>query len=316
MENNENRYTAAVITVSDKGFRGEREDTSGPNLVKMLTEAGYDVRYTSIIPDDRAMIKKELIKASDELGLHLILTTGGTGFSPRDITPEATMEVVERPTPGIPEAMRAESLRITPRGCLSRSAAGIRGRSLIINLPGSLKASAENLNAVLGSLDHGLKMLLSEGSADCAAPVEHAVIKAVCISQVKGVQKTPVDMIELVPDHGITGDAHAGNWHRQVSLLGAESVAKVQEKIDFPLQPGAFAENVLTEGLCLYELPVGTRVKIGTATCEVTQIGKECHFDCEIRRKAGDCVMPREGIFVKVLLPGTAKAGDYVVVMR
>ena len=316
MNDQKHNYTAAVITVSDKGFRGEREDTSGPNLVRMLQEAGYDVRYTSIVPDDRTMIKEELLKTTDGLGLNLILTTGGTGFSPRDITPEATMEVVERPTPGIPEAMRAESLRITPRGCLSRSAAGIRGRSLIVNLPGSEKASAENLNAVIGALDHGIKMLLSEGSADCAAPVEHAVIKAVCVSTVKGVQKTPVAQISLIPDHGIEGDAHAGNWHRQVSLLGAESVAKVQEKIDFPLQPGAFAENILTEGLCLYELPVGTRLKIGTATCEVTQIGKECHFDCEIRKKAGDCVMPREGIFVKVLLPGTAKAGDYVVVMR
>lgn len=165
-------YTAAVITVSDKGYRGEREDTSGPNLVRMLKEAGYDVVHTSIVPDERDLIRGELIRCCDELKIHLILTTGGTGFSPRDITPEATMDVVERPTPGIPEAMRAESMRITPRGCLSRSAAGIRGRSLIVNLPGSMKASAENLNAVLGSLDHGLKMLLSEGSADCAVPVK------------------------------------------------------------------------------------------------------------------------------------------------
>ena len=172
MAENTVRYTAAVITVSDKGYRDEREDTSGPNLVRMLTEAGYDVTHTAMVPDERAMIRDELIHCCDELGIHLILTTGGTGFSPRDITPEATMDVVERPTPGIPETMRAESMRITPRGCLSRSAAGIRGRSLIVNLPGSLKASAENLNAVLGSLDHGLKMLLSEGSADCATPVK------------------------------------------------------------------------------------------------------------------------------------------------
>lgn len=170
MADNKAVYTAAVITVSDKGYRGEREDTSGPNLVKMLTEAGYDVTHTAMVPDERDLISTELIHCCDELGISLVLTTGGTGFSPRDITPEATMDVVERPTPGIPEAMRAESMRITPRGCLSRSAAGIRGRSLIINLPGSMKASAENLNAVLGSLDHGLKMLLSEGSADCAAP--------------------------------------------------------------------------------------------------------------------------------------------------
>ena len=161
-------YTAAVITISDKGYRGERVDTSGPNLVQLLKEKGFDVTYTSIVPDERDMIKAELCKCCDEQGIALVLTTGGTGFSPRDITPEATMEVVERPTPGIPEAMRAESMRITPKGCLSRSAAGIRKRSLIINLPGSKKASQENIMAVIDPVIHGLEMLYSEGSADCA----------------------------------------------------------------------------------------------------------------------------------------------------
>lgn len=161
-------YTAAVITVSDKGYRGQREDTSGPNLVKILTEKGFSVTYTSIVPDEPDMIKEQLVKCADELKIALVLTTGGTGFSPRDITPEATMEVVERLTPGIPEAMRAESMKITPKGCLSRSAAGIRGRSLIINLPGSKKASAENILAVINPVAHGLDMLYSEGSADCA----------------------------------------------------------------------------------------------------------------------------------------------------
>lgn len=161
-------YTAAVITVSDKGYRGEREDTSGPNLCRLLEERGFSVSHSAIVPDDGEMIKAELKKCSDELGIALVLTTGGTGFSPRDITPEATMEVVERPTPGIPETMRAESMKITPRGCLSRSAAGIRGRSLIVNLPGSKKAAEENLLAVLGPIAHGLEMLLGEGSADCA----------------------------------------------------------------------------------------------------------------------------------------------------
>lgn len=161
-------YTAAVITVSDKGYRGEREDTSGPNLCRLLEERGFSVSHSAIVPDDGEMIKAELKKCSDELGVALVLTTGGTGFSPRDITPEATMEVVERPTPGIPETMRAESMKITPRGCLSRSAAGIRGRSLIVNLPGSKKAAEENLLAVLGPIAHGLEMLLGEGSADCA----------------------------------------------------------------------------------------------------------------------------------------------------
>ena len=141
-----------------------------------------------------------------------------------------------------------------------------------------------------------------------------AVIKAVCISEKKGQQKHPVDSVHLRPKYGIDGDAHAGNWHRQVSLLGQESVNRLQEKISIPLFPGAFAENILCEGIELYRLPVGTRLHIGTALCEVTQIGKECHADCAIRRQAGDCVMPREGIFVIVLEEGDAKAGDFVTV--
>ena len=160
-------YTAAVITVSDKGYLGQREDTSGPNLCRILQERGFSVDYTALVPDDREKIKAELRKCADELGIALVLTTGGTGFSPRDITPEATMEVVERLTPGIPEAMRAESMRITPKGCLSRSAAGIRGRTLMINLPGSKKASEENILAVIEPVKHGLEMLQGEGSANC-----------------------------------------------------------------------------------------------------------------------------------------------------
>ena len=163
------KYTAAVITVSDKGARGEREDLSGPAIKEMLTGEGYEVVYSAIIPDEFDMIAAELKTCADEKKISLILTTGGTGFSPRDITPEATLSVVERETRGIPEAMRYASLQITPRGCLSRSAAGIRGRSLIINLPGSPKAAKENLSAVLSAVSHGMDMLASEGSADCAA---------------------------------------------------------------------------------------------------------------------------------------------------
>lgn len=143
-----------------------------------------------------------------------------------------------------------------------------------------------------------------------------AVIKAVCISERKGQQKHQVESVHLRPEHGIDGDAHAGNWHRQVSLLGQESVDKLQEKINIPLFPGAFAENILCEGITLYKLPIGTKLKIGTALCKVTQIGKECHSDCAIRQQAGDCVMPREGIFVVVLEEGDAKAGDSVAVIE
>lgn len=160
----------AVITVSDKGARGEREDKSGPAICMLAQEYGFEVAHTCIIPDEEAQIRAELIRCCDELGLGMVLTTGGTGFSPRDVTPEATLAVVERETRGIPEQMRWESLKITPRACLSRSAAGIRGRTLIINLPGSPKAARENLLAVIEPVKHGLDMLASEGSADCAAP--------------------------------------------------------------------------------------------------------------------------------------------------
>lgn len=303
-------YQAAVLTISDKAAKGERQDTSGPAIKKMLVENGWELAYSTIIPDEMETIRQELIKCADTLRIPLILTTGGTGFSPRDITPEATLSVIERETRGIPEAMRQKSLAITNRACLSRAAAGIRNKSLIVNLPGSEKAACENLQFVLDPLHHGVEMLLSAGSANCAAP--SARIVAVCISEKKGEQKHPVPVIRLVPDTGIPGDAHAGNWHRQVSLLGVESVDKVQKNLEFKLLPGAFAENILTEGLNLFELPVGTKMWIGSALCEVTQIGKECHSACAIREAAGDCVMPREGIFVKVLSEGDAKPGDFI----
>lgn len=143
-----------------------------------------------------------------------------------------------------------------------------------------------------------------------------AKVLAVCISERKGLQKHPVEEAELLVDHGIVGDAHAGNWHRQVSLLGIDSVNKLQEKITLQLKPGDFAENILVEGICVYKLPVGTKLQIGTALCEVTQIGKTCHNDCAIRKAAGDCVMPREGIFVKVLESGRVKPGDEIIVME
>jgi MOSC domain-containing protein YiiM len=139
-----------------------------------------------------------------------------------------------------------------------------------------------------------------------------ASVKAVCISEEKGVVKNPVPSAALKIDHGLVGDAHAGTWHRQVSLLGAESVAKVKLP---DLEPGVFAENILTEGLILYELPVGTKLRVGTALLEITQIGKECHTGCAIRQKTGDCVMPREGVFAVVLEEANVSAGDSIEVV-
>ena len=142
-----------------------------------------------------------------------------------------------------------------------------------------------------------------------------AKIAAICISEIRGIQKHEISEAYLRAGHGIEGDAHAGSWHRQVSLLSVDSVAKLQEKLDFELKHGAFAENILVEGMAVHTLPVGTRLRIGEALCEVTQIGKECHSDCAIRKAAGDCVMPREGIFVKVLESGRIAKGDAVEVV-
>lgn len=160
-------YTAAVLTVSDRSFRGERPDAGGPLVAELLRKAGYDVRETALVPDEQPQIEAMLKKLADEGRVDLIVTTGGTGFAPRDVTPEATIAVCQRLTPGIPEAMRYASLAITPRAMLSRAAAGIRGRTLIINLPGSPKAARENLEAVLPALEHGLEMLQGQ-QANCA----------------------------------------------------------------------------------------------------------------------------------------------------
>ena len=161
-------FTATVITVSDKGYRGEREDTAGPLVAELLRQAGYQIIDTCIIPDEQAMIEAELIRHADQLQAALIITTGGTGFARRDITPEATMAVCERIVPGIPEVMRAACLPITDRAMLSRATAGLRGGALIVNLPGSPKAARENFLPVLPAIQHGLEMLRGTKN-ECAA---------------------------------------------------------------------------------------------------------------------------------------------------
>ena len=152
-------FTAAVITLSDRAFRKEREDRSGPVIRDILCENGYDVTEMILLPDGEALLKRNLIRLADQRQVNVIFTTGGTGFGPRDLTPEATCAVCDRMAPGIAEAMRAESLKITKHAMLSRAAAGIRGATLIINLPGSPKACRENLDVVLPALRHGLGLL-------------------------------------------------------------------------------------------------------------------------------------------------------------
>ena len=155
---------------------------------------------------------------------------------------------------------------------------------------------------------------LTGGQSLCHVTRPAATVEAVCVSERKGTRKHPVDAIELVPGSGVAGDAHAGNWHRQVSLLPAEAVDTMRDVLP-ELAPGDFAENVLTRGLDLKALPVGTVLSAGTAELVVTQIGKTCHNDCEISRLTGKCVMPREGIFCVVTRGGVVRAGDRVTVM-
>lgn len=151
-------YKAAVLTASDKGAAGEREDKSGRIVIDLLKGQPFEVVHYEMIPDEFELIKNRLIRFCDELKVDLILTTGGTGFSRRDVTPEATKEIIEREVHGIPEAMRAEGWKKTKRAMLSRGIAGIRGQTLIINLPGSSRGAKESLEAIIDELPHGLAM--------------------------------------------------------------------------------------------------------------------------------------------------------------
>ncbi|MDD6255571.1 MAG: MogA/MoaB family molybdenum cofactor biosynthesis protein [Eubacteriales bacterium] len=162
-------YKVGIITSSDKGSRGEREDKGGPKIREIVEQFAddYEVADYVMLPDEREQLSAAMIKMADEEGIDLIVTTGGTGFSKRDVTPEATLDVIERRTPGISEAMRSISLEITMRAMLSRAESGIRGDTLIVNLPGSPKAIEEVLGPVLPSLKHGLDILQGK-DAECA----------------------------------------------------------------------------------------------------------------------------------------------------
>jgi molybdenum cofactor synthesis domain-containing protein len=157
-------YRAAIVTVSDKGYKGEREDLSGKVIREILETYGYRVASYTILPDEQALLEKEFKRICDENLADLILSTGGTGFSTRDRTPEATIAVAERLVPGIPEAMRMQSRAITKRAMLSRAVAAIRGKTLIVNLPGSPKAVRENLEFIIDELKHGLDILTGNDS--------------------------------------------------------------------------------------------------------------------------------------------------------
>lgn len=155
-------YSVGIITASDKGSRGEREDLSGKLIRTIIEEKGYVVERYIILPDDEEVLSKEMIHMADKLHLNLILTTGGTGFSQRDVTPEATLKAIIKQAPGISEVIRYNSLQITPKAMLSRGISGIRGKTLIINLPGSPKAVKESLGFIVDTLYHGIQILVGD----------------------------------------------------------------------------------------------------------------------------------------------------------
>ena len=155
-----------ILTLSDRSARGERADSSGPALARLIQAEGWSVTKQSILPDEESAIREILINWSDGAELDVILTTGGTGFSPRDVTPEATRAVIEREAPGLSEAMRAASLKVTPHAMLSRIVTGIRKKTLIINLPGSPKGAVENLQVILPVLEHAIKLLQESPEAE------------------------------------------------------------------------------------------------------------------------------------------------------
>ena len=159
----------AILTISDKGSKGEREDRSGPALKEILEKAGFAIASFEVLPDDQPLLEQRLRHLADASRLDLVVTTGGTGVSPRDVTPDATLAVIDRQVPGMAEAMRANSLAKTPHAMLSRAVVGIRGQTLIINLPGSVKGAQENMEALLPALEHALDKIQGDPS-ECGSP--------------------------------------------------------------------------------------------------------------------------------------------------
>jgi molybdopterin adenylyltransferase len=166
-----------VLTISDRSFSGEREDKSGPALISIIEAHGWDVVSTQLVPDDPSKIEEVLRQQADSGEVDVILTTGGTGFSPRDHTPEATKNVIDREAPGMAEAMRLASLKITPHAMLSRAVVGIRGKTLIVNLPGSPRAAKENFEVILPALPHAVQMISNDPHAEAGhiprTPIQH-----------------------------------------------------------------------------------------------------------------------------------------------
>lgn len=246
-------YKVGIITLSDKGSKGQRVDESGPLIEKLLKAAGpYQVEKSLLLPDDQKLLEDALIRMCDEDGLHLILTTGGTGLSPRDVTPEATMAVATRNVPGIAEYLRVQSFAVTPKAMLGRGVSVMRGKTLIVNLPGSPKAVKENMEFLLPALSHGLDIMLGrDGECGSSAP-----------------RKPGRDVSFMT--------AGAAAW------LKGEAAESVPED---GLCLKRFKADHIVESLDGYE--EGDVLTVDGEEFVLTRIGKPCHQECPLRQRTG-----------------------------
>ena len=266
-------FKAAVITLSDKGAAGLREDKSGPIIKEMLEESGLcHVCEEVLIGDEAEELKAHLIRMSDKERYDLILTTGGTGMSPRDITPEATCQVADRMVPGIAEYMRYKSFEITPRAMLSRAVAAMRGQTLIINLPGSPKAVRENLSFIMPALEHGLEIMTGR-AAECGSDDSRAKDKA-------------------------DGEHKTKKAKREVSFLDGNSRNRIDEGIDpRALCQRKFREDITLEGMNVAELEPGDIIRYEGELFEISEVGKKCFDSCKLYQEEGPCFLARHCAF-------------------
>lgn len=268
----ENLFKAAVITLSDKGAQGLREDRSGAVIREALEESGFcTVCETVLIGDEPSELKENLIRMCDKERYALVLTTGGTGLSPRDITPEATCEIADRTVPGISEYMRYKSFEITPRAMLSRGVSVMRGQTLIINLPGSPKAVRENMEFIMPALMHGLEIMTGRAS-ECGD----------------------------APQAGKKSSSRGSRKDREVSFLDGESRRRIDaEKNLKALCHKRFREDITLEGTDVSGFKAGDMISHGDECFEITQVGKSCFEECELYREKGPCFLASHCAFGK-----------------
>jgi molybdenum cofactor synthesis domain-containing protein len=279
-----------------------------------LEEHGWTVVHTEIVADEFDSIATALITSTDTLGVRLCATAGGTGFSQRDITPEASKSVYDREAPGLPEQMRRRSMETGSTGILSRQTAGLRGKTLIINLPGSRSAAVECYMSVAHALRHAIEMLDSEGSschaesAEKPKPENAAKVTAVCVGNSPRGRKSEAKAIQLIKGSGALGDAY--DEEVPVFIFPLEEVNRLQDESPITLKPGIFSENILAAGLP--PLSEGSVLRIGDAKLEVIKTNGELPTESPAFGAFGEAPLAA-GVHARVIESGAVKAGDAII---